>query len=169
MQTKNNSIKLINNTKLIFDDFIFRCSIGKNGITSKKIEGDKKTPRGSFKIGGLYYRADREKKPFTKLKKKIINKKMAWCNDITNHKNYNKLVNKDKSFKYETLYRKDYKYNFLIPILYNTKKRILNKGSAIFLHLTKNYKPTAGCIAIKRKDFLTLLKLINKKTKIKIF
>ena len=94
---------------------------------------------------------------------------MAWCNDISNPKNYNKLVNKDKSFKYETLYRKDYKYNFLIPILYNTKKRILNKGSAIFLHLTKNHKPTAGCIAIKRKDFLTLLKLINKKTKIKIF
>jgi L,D-peptidoglycan transpeptidase YkuD (ErfK/YbiS/YcfS/YnhG family) len=94
---------------------------------------------------------------------------MAWCNDITNHKNYNKLVSKDKSFKYEALNRKDYKYNFLIPILYNTNKRILNKGSAIFIHLTKNYKPTAGCIAIKRKDFLTLLKIINKKTKIKIF
>jgi len=169
MQTKNNSIKLINNNKLIFDDFIFKCSIGKNGITSKKIEGDKKTPCGIFKIGNLYYRMDREKKPFTKLIKKIINKKMAWCNDISNPKNYNKLVNKDKSFKYETLYRKDYKYNFLIPILYNTKKRILNKGSAIFLHLTKNYKPTAGCIAIKREDFLILLKLINKKTKIKIF
>jgi L,D-peptidoglycan transpeptidase YkuD (ErfK/YbiS/YcfS/YnhG family) len=169
MQTKNNSIKLINNNKLLFDDFIFRCSIGKNGITSKKFEGDKKTPRGCFKIGCLYYRADKEKKPFTKLKKKIINKKMAWCNDITNHKNYNKLISKDKSFKHETLYRKDYKYNFLIPILYNTKKRILNKGSAIFLHLTKNYKPTAGCIAIKKKDLLVLLKLINKNTKIKIF
>ena len=44
-----------------------------------------------------------------------------------------------------------------------------NKGSAIFIHLTKNYKPTAGCIALKKKDFLILIKLINKKTKIKIY
>ena len=169
MQNKNNSIKLINNSKLIFDDFIFKCSIGKNGITSKKIEGDKKTPRGTYEIGGLYYRKDREKKPLTKLKKNIITKNMGWCHDVNDKKNYNKLIIKSKFFKYETLYRKDYKYNFLIPILYNTKKRILNKGSAIFLHLTKNYNPTAGCIAINRKDFLILLKLINNKTIIKIF
>ena len=56
----------------------------------------------------------------------------------------------------------------LIPISYNTKKVIMNKGSAIFIHLTKNYKNTLGCIALKKNDFLILLKLINKKTKIKI-
>ena len=48
------------------------------------------------------------------------------------------------------------------------EKIIKNRGSAIFLHLTKNYRPTAGCIALKKKDFLILIKLINKKTKIKI-
>ena len=42
------------------------------------------------------------------------------------------------------------------------------KGSAIFLHLTKNYLPTKGCVALCEKDFLILAKLINKKTKIKI-
>ena len=42
------------------------------------------------------------------------------------------------------------------------------KGSAIFIHLTNNYKPTAGCIALKKKDFEIMLKLINQKTKIKI-
>ena len=67
------------------------------------------------------------------------------------------------------MYRKDYKYDYFIPINYNTKKTILGKGSAIFLHLTKNYVPTAGCIAIQKKDFLILIKLINKKTKIKIY
>ena len=41
-----------------------------------------------------------------------------------------------------------------------------NKGSAIFIHLTKNYNPTKGCIALNKKDFLILCKLINKKTKI---
>ena len=94
---------------------------------------------------------------------------MGWCNDIRNQKNYNKLIKIKDNIKYEKLFRKDYKYNFFIPIMYNTKKRILKKGSAIFIHLTKDYKPTAGCIAMSRKDFLILIKLINKKTKIKIF
>ena len=50
----------------------------------------------------------------------------------------------------------------------NTKKIISKKGSAIFMHLTKGYKKTAGCIALKKKDFLILIKLINRKTKIRI-
>ena len=93
---------------------------------------------------------------------------MGWCDDI-NSKYYNKPINIKKNFKYEKLYRKDYKYDLLIPINYNTKPIIKNKGSAIFIHLTKNYKKTNGCIALSKKDFLILLKLINSKTKVKIF
>ena len=52
-------------------------------------------------------------------------------------------------------------------INYNTKK-IPYKGSAIFIHLTKDYKPTAGCVAVEQNDFLKLAKIINNKTKIKI-
>ena len=48
------------------------------------------------------------------------------------------------------------------------KKKIPNKGSAIFIHLTTNYKQTAGCVALKKKDFEILLKLIDKETRIKI-
>ena len=65
------------------------------------------------------------------------------------------------------LFRNDHKYYYLITISHNENK-IPNRGSAIFLHLTKDYKPTAGCIALKKKDFEILLKLINKKTMIKI-
>ena len=93
---------------------------------------------------------------------------MGWCDDPKDKKNYNKLINIKKNIKHEKLYRKDNKYDFLIPINYNTNKPKKNKGSAIFLHLTKNYKSTLGCIALKKNDFLILLKLINKKTKIKI-
>ena len=50
----------------------------------------------------------------------------------------------------------------------NLKKTIKGKGSAIFLHLTQNYKPTEGCIAIQKKDFQIMLKLIKKNTYIKI-
>ena len=61
------------------------------------------------------------------------------------------------------------KYNLFIPIKYNFKKPVTGLGSCIFIHLTQNYKPTAGCIGLKKKDFLILLKLIKRKTKIKIF
>ena len=66
------------------------------------------------------------------------------------------------------MYRNDYKYDLLITINYNTSKIKIGKGSAIFLHITKNYKPTIGCIALKKNDLLVLLKTINKNTKIKI-
>ena len=66
------------------------------------------------------------------------------------------------------MFRRDYKYDYVIPINYNTKNIKNGKGSAIFLHLTKNYQPTEGCIALKKKDFLILLRLINTKTKLKI-
>ena len=161
-------IYLKNKHTLQVDSFLFRCSIGKNGLAKKKIEGDKKTPIGSFEIGHLYYRKDRVQKPQTLLHCVSINKNMGWCDDLTNKKNYNKLIKINKNIKYEKLYRKDKKYDFLIPIKYNFNNTILGKGSCIFIHLTKNYFPTAGCIALKEKDFLIMLKLLKKNTKIKI-
>ena len=161
-------IQLKNKDKLIIADFKFRCCIGKNGTKKHKIEGDYSTPKGTFNLGCVYYRKDRVIKPNTKLKIKAIKLNMGWCNQ-PNHKFYNKEIKSLKNIKHEKLYRKDHKYDYLVVIKYNHKKTIPNKGSAIFIHLTKNYKPTAGCIALKDKDLLILLKLINKKTKIKIY
>ena len=162
------TIVLKNKETLLFDDFIFHCAIGIKGLAQNKIEGDKKTPSGIYSLGDLYYRKDRNQKPLTKLRCIPIKKNMGWCDDIKSSKNYNKLIKVNKNIKHEKLYRKDYKYDFIVPINYNTKRPEIGKGSAIFIHLTKNYKPTLGCIAIKKKDFLILLKLINKKTKIKL-
>ena len=94
---------------------------------------------------------------------------MGWCDD-PNSKYYNKLINikKNSEISYEKLFRKDNKYDLFILIKYNYNEIIKNRGSAIFLHLTKNYSSTKGCIAIKKKDFFILSKLISKKTKIKI-
>ncbi len=161
------TIILKNKETLIFDDFSFKCCVGKKGITNNKIEGDKKTPSGLFSLGNIYYRKDRNSKPITRIKTISISKKMGWCDDADSKK-YNKLIKKNLKIRHEKLFRKDYKYDYLIPINYNTKNIIAGKGSAIFIHLTKNYSPTAGCIGIKKKDMLILLKIINKKTKIKI-
>ena len=162
------SILVKNKETLIFDEFKFRCSLGKKGITKNKLEGDKKTPKGTYDLGNLYFRNDKHKKPKTKIKCIPINKEMGWCDDVYNKKNYNKLVQINENIKCEKLYRNDNKYDFLIPVQYNSKKIIPGKGSAIFIHLTNNYKYTDGCIALKKNDFLILIKLINKKTKIKI-
>ncbi len=160
-------IFLKNKDTLIVGDFKFRCSIGKNGLSKNKIEGDKCTPQGTFEIGSLYFRKDRNQKPKTDIKTKIIKKNMGWCDDPKS-KFYNKEIKIDKHIKHEKLFRKNSIYDYLLVIKYNTKKRYPFKGSAIFIHLTKNYKPTAGCIALKKKDFLIMLKLINKKIKVSI-
>ena len=162
-------ILLKNKYTIKIDDFIFKCCIGRNGITKFKKEGDLKTPKGTFQIENLYYRKDRVEKPKTKLKCVEINKDMGWCDDVNSKKYYNKLINIKSKLHHENLFRKDHKYDLFVPIKYNFKKIISGRGSCIFLHLTNNYKPTAGCIALNKKDFIIMLKLINKKTKIRIF
>ncbi len=153
---------------LKFDEFYIKCSLGKKGITNKKVEGDKKTPAGKFRIGSLFYRKDRIQKPKTRLRCIPIQPKMGWSNDSRFPNKYNKLINTQEKMKHEKLFRKDYKYDLLIPIEYNYHNAIPGKGSCIFIHLTRNYKPTAGCIAINKIDFFVLLKIINTNTKIKI-
>ncbi len=160
-------IYLKNKQTLKVDDFYFKCSIGKNGISKKKIEGDKKTPKGVFSIENLYFREDKIKNPETNLKKIKIKKNMGWCDDIKSNK-YNKLISTNKNVHFEKLFRNDTKYDMLIPIKYNFKKPIKGLGSCVFIHLTKDYSSTAGCIALSKNDFLIMLKLIDKNTKIAI-
>ena len=107
-----------NKVTLIYDEFTFNCCTGEKGLTKNKIEGDKKTPKGTFSLGNLYYRQDRNPEPLTKLKCISIRKSMGWCNDIKNKKNYNKLIKINKKIKHEKLFRRDYKYDFMIPINY---------------------------------------------------
>ena len=162
------TILIKNKHTLKIDEFSFKCCIGKNGSSKNKKEGDKKTPKGTFQLENLYYRKDRIKKPITKLRCIEIKKNMGWCNDISFQNKYNKLIKINKKIGHEKLKRKDYKYNLLIPIKYNFSKPAVGLGSCIFIHLTNNYNPTAGCIALKKKDFLIFLKLIKRNTKIKI-
>tara|TARA_Y100000591_G_scaffold184549_1_gene159362 strand:- start:217 stop:702 length:486 start_codon:yes stop_codon:yes gene_type:complete len=152
---------------LIYDEFKFKCSLGIKGITSNKVEGDKKTPRGTYSLSHIYIRKDRLSNLQTKLKQVKIKKNMGWCDDSSS-KFYNKPINMNKKIRCEKLFRRSNDYNIIVPIKYNFTKPKKNKGSAIFLHLTNNYKKTLGCIALKEKDMIILLKLIDKKTKIKI-
>ena len=161
-------LKVKNKDTLLVDDFIFKCSTGKRGLKKSKKEGDKCTPIGLFSLGKIYYRPDRLDKPDTNLKIIPIKRNMGWCDDPKS-KYYNKEISLPSRIKHERLYKKDRSYDLLLVINYNTTKTIPYKGSAIFLHLTSNYKKTNGCIAVNKKDLYIILKLINKKSKIKIY
>ena len=155
------------NGTLIHNKKRYKCALGKNGIAKRKKEGDKKTPAGLFSLGKVYYRKDKIRHLKTNLRKIVIKKKMAWCDD-PNNKFYNKLTFTNDKSK-EKLYRKDNLYNIIVVINYNIKPIIKNKGSAIFIHLArKNYSGTIGCIRQKKKDLLDILKTVKKRTKIKI-
>ena len=151
---------------LYINNYKVKCAVGKRGITSKKIEGDNKTPAGIYKFKSIFYRKDRIPKINSKIKKIIIKKDMGWCDDIES-KYYNMKVNLPFNKHAEKLWLSENVYDVVIVIDYNLKPIIKNKGSAIFLHISKkNYKPTKGCVAIKKKDMILLLNKIDNNTKL---
>jgi L,D-peptidoglycan transpeptidase YkuD (ErfK/YbiS/YcfS/YnhG family) len=153
---------------LEYKNLKFRCALGKAGIKKKKKEGDNITPKGVFKIIRVYYRRDKIKNITTLVKKKEIKKNIGWCDDPVSN-SYNKEIRLPSKFGHEKLYRKDNLYDLILVFNYNINPIIKNKGSAIFIHIAKKkYKPTAGCIALKKEDLVELLKNIKKNTKVKI-
>jgi L,D-peptidoglycan transpeptidase YkuD (ErfK/YbiS/YcfS/YnhG family) len=153
---------------LKYKNFKYRCALGKGGVNKKIKEGDGITPKGVFKITKIYYRADKIKIIKTNIKKIKITKNMGWCDDPVS-RFYNRQIKLPSKFSHEKLYRNDDLYDLIAVMNYNTNPIIRNKGSAIFIHISKNsYKKTQGCIALKKKDLIKILTKIKKNTKIKI-
>ena len=156
---------------------VFRCQIGEAGLqtVTRKIEGDKTTPIGKWLLKTIYYRSDRVLKP--KLRKKIlkinrISKQCGWCDDF-NSIFYNKYIKinylRSLDISYENLWREDQAYDIIIVLSHNTKPTIKNKGSAIFIHCSfSDNRKTSGCIALKKKDMLYLIKNLQHITHLKI-
>ena len=152
---------------LKYKNFKIRCSLGKAGIKKKTKEGDNVTPIGTYKAVKVFYRPDKINIIKTNLKKIKIKKSMGWCDD-PNSNFYNQQIKLPSICGHEKLYRKDGIYDIIIVLNYNMNPTINGKGSAIFIHVTKNYKPTKGCIALKKIDLIKILNLVKKNTKIKI-
>jgi L,D-peptidoglycan transpeptidase YkuD (ErfK/YbiS/YcfS/YnhG family) len=152
---------------LRYKNLNFRCALGKAGVRKKIIEGDNITPLGIYKIVKIFYRKDRIKNISSKFKLFSINKNMCWCDD-SKSKHYNRLIELPTNYTHEKLYRTDCVYDLILVLNYNMKPIIKNKGSAIFIHVTKNYKKTAGCVALKKDHLIKLVSKINKSTRVKI-
>lgn len=144
-------------------ELIVPCFLGKNGITSDKIEGDLKTPTGIFDLGFSFGICDN---PGTGLDYIKINSSMYWVDDV-NSEYYNKFVDvsKNKAVFKSGEHMIDYPgiYDHGIVIEYN-KNCVREKGSAIFLHCADNIKNyTSGCIAVEKTFMIRILKAITEK------
>ena len=161
-------IKLISKNSLTFLGKQYNCSTGKAGISDRKKEGDFSTPSGTFPLRWVFYRPDRLNRPKTALHVKRLSKNHGWCDD-SKHKDYNKAILIPHDSSHEQLWRTDHIYDIIVVLGYNFEPIISGKGSAIFLHLaTPTYSPTRGCIAIKLKDMLEILKDCTAKTSISV-
>ena len=159
---------IIKNKYLIYGDYRAKCAVGKRGITNKKVEGDKCTPRGRFKFKYILYRKERVKNIRSKLKLIPIKKNFGWCDDIRS-KYYNRFIKFPFKYRAEKLHLKENIYDIIVVIDYNLKPIKKKKGSAIFLHVAKkNYSPTLGCIAISKISLKNLISMIDKNTFLKI-
>jgi L,D-peptidoglycan transpeptidase YkuD (ErfK/YbiS/YcfS/YnhG family) len=156
----------------------FECQIGAGGLnnTARKIEGDKTTPTGKWYLKSLYFRPDRVLRPKFKKKNVLkinrITKYCGWCNDIESLY-YNKYLNinnfPSQNINYERLWREDNAYDIIIVTSHNVRPIIKNKGSAIFIHCSfSDDRKTAGCIALKKKDLIFLLRNLKSETYIDI-
>tara|TARA_B100001057_G_scaffold500340_1_gene614834 strand:+ start:1709 stop:2200 length:492 start_codon:yes stop_codon:yes gene_type:complete len=153
---------------IYLNDYKLKCAIGKRGITSNKVEGDKCTPRGRFKLKYVFYRKDRISKVKSKLKFIPIKKNSGWCDDVRS-KFYNKFVILPSKYKAEKLYLKENKYDLIIVLDYNLNPVRKKRGSAIFLHVAKKKTtPTLGCVAVSKKDLKIILSYATKNTFLKV-
>ena len=171
-------INLNNNYFLKVGNKVFRCQIGKRGFenTTKKVEGDKTTPIGKWRLEKLYYRPDRVLRPKSKKKNILkidpITKYCGWCDDIKS-KYYNKYLNinnlPSQKIGFEKLWREDNAYDIVVQISHNINPTIKNKGSAIFIHCSfEDFRSTAGCIALKKRDLIFLIKNLKSDVHIRI-
>ena len=156
----------------------FKCQLGLGGLKKsiQKIEGDKTTPIGKWQLKSIYYRSDRILRPKLKKKNSLkiyrITKYSGWCDDIRSNY-YNKYIKTNSSrmlnINYESLWRQDNAYDLIIETSHNTKPIVKNKGSAIFIHCSfQDLRPTVGCVALKKRDLMFLIKNINSKAYIQI-
>ena len=138
-------------------DRLYRCVLGKGGLTSNKREGDGATPIGRFTVRDLLFRRDRIVAPTTGLASRAINVDAGWSDDPADPA-YNREIRRPHRFSHETLYREDGLYDLIVPLGYNDEPAVSGLGSAIFLHVARNdYGPTEGCVAVDRTDLVNII------------
>ena len=141
-------------------------ALGRGGIRANKREGDGGTPRGSFRLRRLWWRADRAPRPTTQLPVRRIRTDDGWCEDPRD-RHYNQPIRLPPKHPGDRLWRKDRLYDLIIELDHNTNPRIAGRGSAVFVHVARpGFAPTAGCVALQANALRCLLARAGPRTRI---
>lgn len=137
-----------------------RGILGRSGLAKpdEKREGDGKTPQGVYALKRAF---GYDKSFDTKLDYRQVTKSDLWVDD-PKASDYNQWVKTTNAASFETLRREDDLYEMALVIEYNTDPVINGNGSAIFMHVWRNYyKPTAGCVALSSRNLRKILAKLN--------
>lgn len=148
----------------------FSCTIGKAGVVGadQKVEGDNKTPIGTFPFRYVLWRQDRLPQPETGLPVKPLLPETGWCEDPS-QPDYNLEVTLPHDGACDRMTRDDHLYDIVAVIGYNDDPVVRGKGSAIFMHLARHEgTATAGCIGLSLEDLKTVLKELTPESTITI-
>jgi L,D-peptidoglycan transpeptidase YkuD (ErfK/YbiS/YcfS/YnhG family) len=146
----------------------FPCALGRSGRSCLKREGDGATPRGSFALQRVLYRADRIRRPRTALPASPIGDCDGWCETVGD-RNYNRQIKLPYPASHERLKREDHLYDIVAVLDHNQRPRVQGRGSAVFFHLAREgYAPTAGCVAVSLRDMRIILSACGKRAVIAV-
>ena len=157
------------NNTAVMQGKIFRCALGKKGITHDKKEGDNATPIGRFALRCVYYRPDVFViPPKTGLSLYALSPEDGWCDDVSSP-DYNTFVKLPYPARHEKLWRDDAVYDLIIVVGYNDAPVVVGKGSAIFIHLAReNFAGTEGCVAFQREDLMWIVERLGEGAEIEV-
>lgn len=146
----------------------WRCAIGRGGLSAFKREGDGASPVGTWRMVAVRHRGDRHLPPRTGLPGRAHRPHDGWC-DAVGDRNYNRPVQHPYPASAEVMWRADHLYDVVVLIAHNWRPRVQGGGSAIFMHLARpGYTPTAGCVALARRDLETVLAHVRPGDRIRI-
>ena len=136
---------------------VLRCAFGRSGVTRAKREGDGATPAGRYGLLKFVLRRGQASLAGLRPPASFIRRDDLWCDDPASFL-YNRPLRGASKLSHEELWRKDKLYDVVGVLDYNIRPRALRRGSAIFFHIaTEGFLPTAGCIALRKRDMARLL------------
>jgi L,D-peptidoglycan transpeptidase YkuD (ErfK/YbiS/YcfS/YnhG family) len=151
---------------VIFGRFQLPCALGRSGIRALKREGDGATPRGKFRVRQAFYRGDKVLRPRTGIGLRSLEPQFGWC-DAPGDRNYNRFVSHPYPASAEYMWRDDELYDLVIVLGYNDEPRVQGRGSAVFMHVARaGFRPTEGCVALRRSDLLKLMPHLKSTTRV---
>ncbi|MDO4295750.1 MAG: L,D-transpeptidase family protein [bacterium] len=144
------------------------ATVGRNGISRDKKEGDGMTPSGTY---GFLLAFGIKENPDSLLPYHQVQHGDVWVDDRESSY-YNRLINRTQTptgwNSGEVLENYAPDYNYALALDYNSDC-VPNKGSAIFLHCVVDYdRGSSGCICIPEDIMKEILQTATEKTRIVI-